>query len=177
MQKEDKNSVGLVETKYYEIKEKIKLENGVNFGPITVAYETYGNLNDEKDNVILLIHALTGDAHAAGYHSKEDKGINFLLGKGVVSVDKSAGQQAKKDSGSKANAYTVKVNGKDYAVKFENGKAIVNGKTYDVSMTEGIKEKSSSSHSGEGTAVNAPMPGNVLKIAVSEGDSVNEGCI
>lgn len=72
MQKEDKNSVGLVETKYYEIKEKIKLENGVNFGPITVAYETYGNLNDEKDNVILLIHALTGDAHAAGYHSKED---------------------------------------------------------------------------------------------------------
>ena len=72
-------------------------------------------------------------------------------------------------------AYTVTVNGNKYAVKFNGDKAVVNGKTYDVSMTEGIKEKSSSSHSGEGTAVNAPMPGNVLKVAVSEDDIVNEG--
>jgi len=111
---------------------------------------------------------------AACKDAKEDKGINFLLGKGVVSVDKSAGQKAKAvNNASKSDAYTVKVNGKSYAVKFEGNKANVNGKTYDVSMTEGIHEKSSS-HSGEGTAVNAPMPGNVLKVLVSDGDSVAE---
>ena len=67
------NSVGIVETKFYKIEEKIKFESGVEFGPITVAYETYGELNETKDNAILLIHALTGDAHAAGYHSENDK--------------------------------------------------------------------------------------------------------
>ena len=66
-------SVGIVETQYYTIEEKIKFESGVEFSPITIAYETYGELNENKDNVILLIHALTGDAHAAGYHSENDK--------------------------------------------------------------------------------------------------------
>ena len=67
------NSVGIVQTQFYTIEEKIKFESGVEFSPITVAYETYGCLNKEKDNAILLIHALTGDAHAAGYHSENDK--------------------------------------------------------------------------------------------------------
>lgn len=67
------NSVGIVETKYFTFDEKIKLENGLDFGPITVAYETYGKLNKAKDNAILVVHALTGDAHAAGYHSENDK--------------------------------------------------------------------------------------------------------
>ena len=67
------NSVGVVETKFYTIEEKIKLESGIEFGPITVAYETYGKLNENADNAILVIHALTGDAHAAGYHSENDK--------------------------------------------------------------------------------------------------------
>lgn len=70
---EDKNSVGIVETQFYTIKEKIKFESGVEFGPITVAYETYGKLNEDGSNAILVIHALTGDAHAAGYHSENDK--------------------------------------------------------------------------------------------------------
>ncbi len=66
-------SVGIVETKYFSFEEKIRLENGLDFGPVTVAYETYGNLNENKDNAILVLHALSGDAHAAGYHSPEDK--------------------------------------------------------------------------------------------------------
>lgn len=63
----------IVQTQYYKIDKKIKFESGVEFGPITVAYETYGTLNETKDNAILVIHALTGDAHAAGYHSENDK--------------------------------------------------------------------------------------------------------
>ena len=63
----------IVETKYYKIDKKIKFESGVEFGPITVAYETYGTLNEKKDNAILVIHALTGNAHAAYYNSPDDK--------------------------------------------------------------------------------------------------------
>ncbi len=67
------SNIGIVQTQYYTIEEKIKLESGVEFSPVTVAYETYGKLNDAGDNAILVIHALTGDAHAAGYHNENDK--------------------------------------------------------------------------------------------------------
>ena len=67
------SNVGIVQTQYYTIEDKIKLESGVEFSPVTVAYETYGKLNDAGDNAILVIHALTGDAHAAGYHNENDK--------------------------------------------------------------------------------------------------------
>ena len=69
----ESQSVGIVETKFFHINEKIELESGCMFGPVQVAYETYGRLNEKKDNAILLLHALTGDAHAAGFHSKNDK--------------------------------------------------------------------------------------------------------
>lgn len=81
----DETSVGIVETKYYTIEENVKFESGVEFSPITVAYETYGELNEAKDNAILVIHALTGDAHAAGYHSENDKKPGWwdtMIGKG-----------------------------------------------------------------------------------------------
>ncbi len=67
------NSVGIVKTKFFRIEDKIVLESGVEFGPIDVAYETYGELNENGDNAILLLHALTGDAHAAGFHNEADK--------------------------------------------------------------------------------------------------------
>ena len=49
------------------------LENGVKLGPITLAFETYGHLNKEKSNAVMIFHTLTSDAHAAGFHQGEDK--------------------------------------------------------------------------------------------------------
>ncbi len=48
------------------------LQNGDLFGPITIAYETFGKLNDNKDNSILVIHALTGDTHATSGYDMDD---------------------------------------------------------------------------------------------------------
>jgi len=48
------------------------LESGRILGPIEVVYETYGTLSPDRDNVVLVCHALSGDAHAAGYHSPND---------------------------------------------------------------------------------------------------------
>lgn len=69
----NKESVGVVETKYLNIEEPIKLDSGKTLKDVTVAYETYGELNKEKSNAILICHALTGDAHAAGWHEGAKK--------------------------------------------------------------------------------------------------------
>ncbi|MEI7474915.1 MAG: homoserine O-acetyltransferase [bacterium] len=71
--KKELNSVGLVQTEFVSFYDKIKLECGINFGPVTVAYECYGKLNKAKDNAVLILHSLTENAHAAGYHSEDDK--------------------------------------------------------------------------------------------------------
>ena len=68
----DDDSIGFVETKQvtlFEAPHELCLESGVRFGPIDVAYETYGTLSPEKDNAIFVCHALTGDAHVAGWHA------------------------------------------------------------------------------------------------------------
>ncbi|MDD4890475.1 MAG: homoserine O-acetyltransferase [Phycisphaerae bacterium] len=52
---------------------RLKLSCGKELGPITVRYETVGTLSPKKDNAILVIHALTGDAHVAGRHAPEDR--------------------------------------------------------------------------------------------------------
>ncbi len=65
--------IGIVETKILNVKESLKLECGRELPEFDIAYETYGELNKKKDNAILVLHALTADAHAAGKNSPEDK--------------------------------------------------------------------------------------------------------
>lgn len=104
----------------------------------------------------------------------EDKGILFLEGKAHIGVRKNCGENKETTSIKKSDAYCVKVNGKNFNVKFENdNKATVNGKTYDIDIKEGVKTPSSSS-TGEVKEVKAALPGNVLRIEANVGDTVNE---
>ena len=63
-------SVGTVETKYLDLPHAIDLDCGRQLHQVRVAYETYGALAPARDNVILVCHALSGDAHAAGYSAE-----------------------------------------------------------------------------------------------------------
>jgi len=69
------SGVGLVETRYVElftVEEPLPLDSGATLGPVTLAYETYGTLNEAHTNAILICHALSGDAHVAGIHAGDD---------------------------------------------------------------------------------------------------------
>ncbi len=67
--------LGIVETKYYNMPdgEEFLLESGLKISTLKIAYETYGELNDDKTNAVLICHSLSGDAHVAGYHQGDKK--------------------------------------------------------------------------------------------------------
>jgi homoserine O-acetyltransferase len=66
-------SAGIVKTEYADFDVELQLESGRLLGPLTIAYETYGKLNAARTNAVLVCHAWTGDAHAAGRHSEDDR--------------------------------------------------------------------------------------------------------
>ena len=71
-------SVGIVEKQFFTFAQPpdaLALESGASIGPVTIAYETCGFLNKEKTNVILVLHALSGDSHMAGFYKPEDTKI------------------------------------------------------------------------------------------------------
>ncbi len=69
-------SIGIVETKFFTFAHspyELTLDSGERLGHVILAYETYGKLNDRRSNAILILHALSGDAHAAGFHERDNK--------------------------------------------------------------------------------------------------------
>lgn len=64
--------LGLVDWHDFVCGEPFTFEGGETIPGFTLRYETYGRLNDARDNAILICHALSGDHHAAGIHSLQD---------------------------------------------------------------------------------------------------------
>ena len=69
---QDPGSVGLTKTRTITLPEPFRTDSGETLPEVQIAYETYGELSPGADNAVLVIHALTGDAHAAGFHSPDD---------------------------------------------------------------------------------------------------------
>jgi len=67
------DSVGIITSQVATFDEPLKLRSGKTLQSYQLVYESYGTLNSDKSNAILICHALSGDHHAAGFHSKEDK--------------------------------------------------------------------------------------------------------
>ena len=108
------------------------------------------------------------------------KGIDFLLGKAVVNgvrKNEPKKEEAKKDA---AGGYTVSVNGKPYAVEIQGDKAVVNGKSYDIAVQDGIASAPAAGgavarESADSQVIKAPMPGKIIRISAQEGDHISAG--
>ncbi|KJZ15576.1 homoserine acetyltransferase [Marinomonas sp. SBI22] len=67
------DSVGIVVPQVAHFDQALSLSCGTELAQYDLIYETYGSLNAERSNAILICHALSGDHHAAGYHAMDDK--------------------------------------------------------------------------------------------------------
>jgi len=84
-------SVGTIETQFLDLPRPVTLDCGRVLYPVRIAYETYGTLSPARDNVILVCHALSGDAHAAGF-SKSPVGEGTRDGFGAEDRDGTSGR-------------------------------------------------------------------------------------
>ncbi|MCB2182455.1 MAG: homoserine O-acetyltransferase [Desulfobulbaceae bacterium] len=58
---------------FAESPNEMQLDSGVKFGPVTLCFETYGRLSPNKDNVILILHAFSGDSHVASHTGPDEQ--------------------------------------------------------------------------------------------------------
>jgi homoserine O-acetyltransferase/O-succinyltransferase len=71
-----RNSVGLVKPHQFtfgSVEDPMVLESGRTLGPVDIMYETYGEPNEDRSNAILILHALSGNHHAAGFNDPHDR--------------------------------------------------------------------------------------------------------
>lgn len=105
----------------------------------------------------------------------KEKGIQFLKGEAKLGIRKNVEESAKATS----NEVTITIGGSSYGVKIENGKAIVDGVSYDYSIKDGISQMISTptqaTSSGAATPVTAGLPGTVVKIVSPVGTQVSDG--
>ena len=73
MHSPDLTSVGIVTPQTARFEQRLTLRSGAVLARYELVYETYGQLNAEKNNAVLVCHALSGDHHVAGYYSEQDK--------------------------------------------------------------------------------------------------------
>lgn len=111
-----------------------------------------------------------------------ERGLAFLKGEGFIGVrkktpaDQEALQEDALSSTDGPRGYQVTVNGRSYALRIEGKTAIVNGKAYEVDLQPDMSEAATEAAERAGTTpVIAPIPGKVLKVAVSPGQTVEEG--
>ena len=106
----------------------------------------------------------------------KEKGIQFLKGEAKLGIRKNAGGDGVKAT---SNEVTVTVGGSSYGIKIENGKAIVDGVSYDYTIKDGISQSASAptqaSSSGAATPITAGLPGTVVKIISPVGTQVSDG--
>ena len=106
----------------------------------------------------------------------KDKGITFLKGEATVGVRKKSPESAE-------NGYTVTVDGQRYSVKIDNNQAVINGKAYNIDVKEGLDEKEEAeipankaeAKTSDATPLNAPLPGVVVKVVATVGQTVKDG--
>ncbi|WP_322098977.1 homoserine O-succinyltransferase MetX [Halothiobacillus diazotrophicus] len=65
--------MGIVQPQIARFQEPLALDCGRTLASYDIVYETYGQMNEARDNAILICHALSGDHHAAGYHAETDR--------------------------------------------------------------------------------------------------------
>jgi homoserine O-acetyltransferase len=81
----DKHSVGVVSPQKAHFAEPIQLASGATLGAYDLVYETYGSLNADRSNAVLVCHALSGSHHVAGHYADNPKNIGWwdnLVGPG-----------------------------------------------------------------------------------------------
>jgi len=67
------DSIGLVKSSIFHFNEPLALASGLTLNEYELVYETYGKLNEARDNAVLVCHALSGTHHLAGYYSMDDR--------------------------------------------------------------------------------------------------------
>ena len=81
------DSIGLVKSSIFHFDQPLALDCGEILASYELVYETYGELNESRDNAVLVCHALSGTHHLAGYYSMEDRKPGWwesLVGPGKV---------------------------------------------------------------------------------------------